>query len=69
MFCFCCFHWFVPGWFFCVVFDSLVFVVGFVGSYYFVKLVVLMSILFVFSLVLMRGNTMWFKYDWDCLHL
>ena len=45
--------------FFCVVFDSLVFVEDSVGSYYFMQLVVLMSILFVFSLVLMRGNAFW----------
>jgi len=31
----------------------------FVGSYYFMQLVVVMSILFVFSLVLMRGNAFW----------
>jgi hypothetical protein len=49
MFCFCFFHWVVSGWFFfCVVFDGLVFVEGFVRSYYFVHLVVLMSILFCF---------------------
>jgi hypothetical protein len=41
----------VPG-FFCVVFDGLVFV-GFVRNY-FMLLVVLLSILFVFFLVLMR---------------
>ena len=35
--------------FFLIVFDGLVFVEGFVGSYYFVQLVVLMSIL-LFSL-------------------
>ena len=50
MFCFCFFHWFVPGWLFCVVFDSLVFVDGLVGSYYFVQLFVLMSIFFLFHL-------------------
>jgi len=49
------FHSSVCFWlvFFCVVFEGLVFVEGFVRSYYFVQLVVLMSILFVFSLVLM----------------
>ena len=34
-FCFCLFHWFVPV--FCVVFDGLLFVEGFVESYYFVS--------------------------------
>ena len=59
MFHFCFFYWFVPGWFFCVVLDGLVFVDGLVGNYYFVQLVVLMSILLVLSLVLMRGNAFW----------
>ena len=39
MYCFCLFHGFVPV--FCVVFDGLVFVEGFVESYYFVQLVAL----------------------------
>ena len=44
---------FLVFFFFCVVFDGLVFVEVFVRNY-FVQLVVLLSILFVFSLVLMR---------------
>ena len=43
------FHWFVPGWFFCVVFHGPVFVEGFVGSYYFMQLGVLMSFFFLFG--------------------
>jgi len=39
-------HWFVPGWFFCVIFQGLVYVEGFVGSYYFMQLVLLMSFFF-----------------------
>ena len=64
--CECCpcfvFAYFInldPGWFVCVVFECLVFVEVFVGSCYFVRLVVLMSIIFVSSLVLVGGNAFW----------
>jgi hypothetical protein len=41
------------------VFVGLVYVVDFVGSYYFLQLVVLLSILFVSSEVLMGANAFW----------
>jgi hypothetical protein len=53
------FLWFVPGFFFCVVFVGSAYVQGFVGSYYFLRLVVLMCILFVSSLVLMGESVFW----------
>jgi len=44
--------------FFCVVFVGSAYVKGFVGNY-FLQLVVLMSILFVSSLVLMGESVFW----------
>ena len=48
-----------PGWFVCIVFESLVVVEVFVGSCYFVPLVVLMFILVVSSLVLVGWIAFW----------
>jgi hypothetical protein len=45
--------------FFCLVFIGLVYVVGFVGSYYFVELFVLLSIVCVSSEVLVGANAFW----------
>jgi hypothetical protein len=49
----------VSGWFFCLVFMGSFYVVGFVGSYFFLELVVLLSILCVSSDVLIGANTFW----------